>query len=478
MSMRKSLIWSYGSQAANLFVSFLSSVAIARMLDPHEFGVFAFAMAAMGFIGVFTSLNLGSYLVREEQLSRQQLSSLFTLNACEIIIFCMAILIASLVEWMAGAQREISIVLAISVLSPLISIFEFIPASLYQREMDFATLSKVAVIRNVITSIAAVCAVAYGLGAVGLAVGPAVGSLFSVTYFNVRRYRDTIFIPTRRGLRPAFVYGLQIMSISGVAQLAQRISDLSLGRILGLSALGLYSRASNLAGMVFTGIYGQATSVVFVRMAQDLREHGSFHVSFLGSLRMITAAIWPMMIGIAILSRPLIHSIYGGKWDAAAAPLSILMLAQFVVLGFGMNWEVFVLRHQTASQTRFELIRAVCGVALFVGGCFFGIAGAAASRVAEALIGYCLYRPHMDKLVGTRTGEIEIIFRESLGLTAVAVSPALLLMILGSWSYQTPFALVLASVAAGIALWLLAVRHQKHPLFAELLFVRNRLRTD
>jgi O-antigen/teichoic acid export membrane protein len=268
-------------------------------------------------------------------------------------------------------------------------------------------------------------------------------------------------------LKPIIVFGFQIMSISGVAQIAQRMTDIILGSMLGLTALGMYSRASNLSGMIFSNVYGQATGVIFVKLSNDLRDKGTVHETFVQSMKLITCIMWPLLIGIAVLSRPMIHILYGDKWLGAALPLSLLMVAQFVVLGFGMNWELFVLRRETALQTRYEMLRAIATLVVVTIGCLFSIAGAAAGRVAEAILGYFLYRPHMDRMAGTTKGELERVYGESLLLTVIAVAPALVLMLFSGWAADTSVVLVTGAVLLGIAAWFAAMVVRRHPAIEE-----------
>lgn len=479
MSIRKSLAWSYSSQAFVLFVNFASSVILARLLSPREMGVYAFAMAISAILSVFTTLNLHSYIVREGAIEAQTIRAIFTLNAAMNIVLAVVIALIAIVHREFLGEPEIAMVMFVSTAMPLLAIFDFIPTALYQREMNFALLSQLNVCRCVVNVVVVLSCAYEGLGPLSPALGPVAASIFAVGYYAVRRTRDVVAKPTTIGLRPAFIFGIQIMAVSGVAQLAQRLSDVVLGRMLGLAALGLYSRASSLAGIVFSNVYGLATSVVFTKMAKDLREKGSLHETFVLSLRMITAFVWPIMAGIAVLSRPFIHVLYGPKWEGAAAPLALLMVAQFIALGFGMNWELFVLRRETALQARYEGYRAIVGLGAFSIGALFSITAATLGRVAESVLGYFLYRAHVDRLAGTEKGELERIFIESLGLTAIAVSPALVVMMLNDWSFTTDPVLIVVAVLVGTGAWLATICVRRHPLFAEMqrawIMVRGRL---
>ncbi|SEM02210.1 Membrane protein involved in the export of O-antigen and teichoic acid [Sphingomonas palmae] len=468
MSIRKSLLWSYGSQAITFVVSFSTSVVVARLLSPREVGIYALAVAVSAVLAIFMAFSVHTYLVREERVDRALLRSVFTVNAVLSIVLAGALFGMAFVESGYLGQPDVGAVLLLTSMAPLIAIFEFIPTALSMREMRYSLISAVNVVRVVVTSAVTVTLALRGYGAISLAIGPLVAGAVCATIYTATRWRDTVFAPSFANFRPIIAFGVQMISISGVAQLATRGSDLILGRLIGLSALGLYSRASNIQALVFSNVYGAATNVIFSHMSRELHNRGTVHDTFTTSIRNIIAIMWPLLIGLAILARPVVVTLYGERWLGAALPLSLLMVSTFVTLGFGMNWELFVLRKETARQTRFEMLRAIVGTSLFTVGCFFGIAWAAASRIVEAIVGYFLYRPHMDRLAGTRPGELERIYAEGLLLTGAATIPALLLMLWYRWSPATPMLLIAGAIALGVANWTGLLVARRHPLILEI----------
>ena len=177
--------------------------------------------------------------------------------------------------------------------------------------------------------------------------------------------------------------------------------------------------------------------------------------------------MWPLEIGLAILSPPAIYLFYGEKWLGAALPLSLLLIAQAVVLSYGMNWELFVLRDETARQSRLEFIRTLFGFAIFTVGCQFGLAGAALGKVGDASAGYLLYRNHVRNLAELRGNELGMVFVRSALLTVIATAPALVLMVVFRWDPRTPLPLVAGAVISGMMLWLVALVAMRHPLAEE-----------
>ena len=160
----------------------------------------------------------------------------------------------------------------------------------------------------------------------------------------------------------------------------------------------------------------------------------------------------------------------------AASPLSLLMVAQSIILCFGMNWELFIIKNETGRQVRYEAARAVVSVVTFTAGCLFNIAAAAVGRIAEAAFGFMLYRPHINRMAETRPGEFSTIYANSAALTIAAVFPSLALMVSTDWSPRTSPPIIVGSVLLGVLFWLVVLARQKHPLFAELRAVFDKLK--
>ena len=476
MSVRKSVFWAFFGQFISFATNLASSIVIARLLSPREMGIYAVAYAVLGALQIVAAFDMATYVVRAQKVDNRTLDSAFTVNALLALGLAAATLLVSVAGAAFLAEPEVARALRLLALGPLLGIIEFRPLAMIQRESRFRLISVVTVGRSVIAAAVGIAAAYAGASYMSLAygnlafasVGPVVYSLLAREHVRLRLSFE--------GWREMSAFGLRMMSISGLATLAQRLGDIILGKMLNLASLGLFSRASGISTLLFQNIYGTATRVVFVQLARDYREHGVLRDTFLRGVQMITAVMWPLLIGLAVLARPVILLMFGERWLGAAMPLSLLLIAQFVVLGFGMNWELFVLRDETALQTRFESIRAVVSLVLLVIGCTISITAAAASRIAEALVGLCLYLPHMRRLAGIGSGDIAKLYAQSGLPTVAAVAPAIALMEWNDWSAHTPWSQILAATAAGIALWLVAIWAIRHPLRAEFVVLGAKLR--
>jgi len=139
-----------------------------------------------------------------------------------------------------------------------------------------------------------------------------------------------------------------------------------------------------------------------------------------------------------------------------------------VMVSLTLTWELFVVRQETGRQARIEFVRMGAGLVMFAVGCTFGLTGAAAGRIGEALVAVGLYRPHLDRMTDTRLQDFAPIFRRSALLTVSAAAPAGLVMVLHHGSEFTPLTEVIIAIFAGFLLWLLGLFILRHPLIEEV----------
>jgi O-antigen/teichoic acid export membrane protein len=182
---------------------------------------------------------------------------------------------------------------------------------------------------------------------------------------------------------------------------------------------------------------------------------------------MLAAVLWPTLTGLALLSETAIHTLYGPNWVAAALPLSLLAISFMLYLPLIMTTEIFIVCHETRRQLRLESIRSVVAITLFGVGCLFGLAWAAAAKIAENLFALMLFRADIERLTDTSIQDLVPIYAEGAVLSLAATLPTLALILDLDLAGPLPLPAVFTAIGMGGVLWLLTLRALKHPLFAE-----------
>jgi O-antigen/teichoic acid export membrane protein len=474
MSVRRSLAWTYFAQALNFVVTFGSTVIVARLVSPRDFGIFAMANAVSTIINVLMQFGLAKYLMREADLSRDILRSVFTVNVIMTALYVSMVLIGALTAGTLFASAEVGRFLLVFALFPLFAMMEFIPAALCSRNMRFGVIAALSVVRAVVMASATVLLALNGFAYMSFAWAQVLAWVATAICYNVIVWRPDVWRLRMTGIRSILQFGAQMIGISGVSQLSMRAGEMALGSILGLNPLGLYTRASSLPTTLTATIYAAGSNVIFSRLSQDLRETGQFHQTYVRFMRLMLGILWPMMFGLAVLAQPAIVILYGAKWQTAATPLSLVTVASALTVAIGMTSEIFVLRRETPRQVMLESVRSTAGFILFVGGALISLPMAAAAKIAESILAIVLYRKPMAQMVGGPPGELRQVYVEGLLLSAAAVLPSFLLMCWTRFSAQTPLSSIIASVALGGLSWAILLFRRSHPIADEAFRLLNR----
>lgn len=467
MSVRRSLAWTYLAQALSFLVTFGSTVVVARLVNPRDFGIFAMANAVSTIINVLMGFGLAKYIMREMTLSLSKLRSVFTVNVLVSLAYSTSIIAAGITMFKYFGLPEVGRFLLIFSLYPLLAMMEFVPAALCARDMRFGVIGALAVVRAIAMAVATLLFAYSGYAYMSFAWAQVLAWAATAICFNIIVWRPDVWRLRFKDIRSILKFGAQMIGISGVGQLSTRAGEMVLGSMLGLTPLGLYTRASGLPTSLYLTIFGAGSNVMFSRMSRDLRETGDLHETYLRFMRLLLGFMWPMLFGLAVLAQPVIHILYGAKWQAAASPLALLAVSYAVIVGMGMTSELFILRHETQRQVKIESARAAAGFLLFTGGALISLPAAAAAKVAESIFAFLLYRKPMARLIDGPEGEVRRVYLEGLLVSAAAVVPSVLLMCFAGWSAETsPWAIV-GSIAVGGVLWAALLLHQRHPIAVE-----------
>lgn len=475
-SIRHSFAWMTVANGSLFVLQFVVSILIARLLGPYEMGIFAIALSIVGMLSIFRSFGLGTYLIRAQELTKPMLSTLFTINAALASTIALAILLLSAVGGALLKEPGVRDLLLVLAITPVVGIFDFIPASGIERRGEFRTVAVVNIFRYSIANIATLGFAYAGHGYMSLGYGQVISALVAAALNNFFGRRLLVFSFGLRDWRDVMRFGTQVLTISMIGGLQGRLSDLLLSKYLGLVAFGLYSRATSLTGVLWENIQAIILRVLIVDFAEQRRRRMSLRNSYLRLTQVLTGFLWPAFAGISVVSGPLVLLLFGESWTGAILPLSILSLSAALFVPIMVAYDIFVINNETARQTRIEIIRAPVALGLFAIGCMISLEAAASMKVVEAVMMFLIYRPHLERLTDTRWADYASIYGRSLLLTLAAVLPAGVAMTFCGWSAHAPLPIVIAGVGVGVLAWACLLWLFQHPIFEEVKRVVAKLR--
>src|SRR5664280_200404 len=310
-----------------------SSMILARLLSPRDFGLQGMVMAVTGILSLFGDIGLSMATVQRAVVTHEQTSTLFWINVA--LGTGLAMVTAALAPALVAFYHEprlfwITIVLAMTfVLGGLSSQH----SALLMRGMRFVTRVKIE-----ITALAISLAIGIGMAAAGCGYWSLIGMTVSGGLaVLIGLWIAVPWIPGLPhrgcGLRSMFHFGGMVTLNNLVVYIGYNTEKFLLGRYWGAAALGLYGRGYSLVNLPTTQLHSAMFNVAFPALSRLQSDPPRLRGAFLKAYSIVLSMTIPTMIASILFAEEVIRVVLGPKWIGA---IPIFRLLAPTVLVFGL----------------------------------------------------------------------------------------------------------------------------------------------
>jgi PST family polysaccharide transporter len=447
-SLIRSIAWAAAAKWIVQIFSWITTIVVARLLSPDDYGLLGMAGVYLGAIRVLSEFGLAVTVVTFRDLSDEAIAQL---NGLALLIGLTAsaatMLAARPLAIFFNSDRLTLVVVALS-FGFVLTAFKIVPAALLQRNLKFKLLATIEAAASAVLSVAMIVFAAVGFGYWTLVIG----NLLSLAITSVAFYWRcpvAFRLPRWKELRGSMQFTRHQLTGNLLWYTYSNADFLIAGKVLGERMLGLYSLAWTLSKTVpekITGLIIGVTPAYFSAIQDDLPQLRRYLVRITEAIAIVT---FPALIGVALLADLLERVVLGSGWVGIAGPLRLLALYAALNSITPLFSRVLTARR----QTRFLMWNgAAITVALITGfwlGSRWGVVGIAAA--------WLLIDPPMQMLALLRTCRaIELSLAEYLRALWPAFSmTAFMALVLGFLVPQIvtlpPALQLVIAVVAGVA---------------------------
>ncbi len=329
--VRSAVFWRSGTQILAQIIAWGSTLAVIRILDPNDYGIFAMTQVILVFLSFMNGYGLASSIIQAEKVDpiriRQAFGMLLLLNGAIAIL---QILLAPLA---ADYYRQpiVEDLLRVQALIFLATPFMVLPEALMTRNLEF---KKPAIINLISAIVGAVVALYFALN--GHGVWTLIYAPLSIFWTRA----ICLVIAVRFFVWPSFNFkGAGAMFGFGATLLASHLfwtiqsqSDIFIaGRVLDPYELGLYAEALFLTTIFAAKFVPPLNEVAFPAYSRLQDDPKALSWSFLKAVRLIMLISCPLYLGMSVTAAPLVGTLFGPKWLEMTPFVSILALAMPVM---------------------------------------------------------------------------------------------------------------------------------------------------
>jgi O-antigen/teichoic acid export membrane protein len=375
------------AQGAKFVLSLISTMVLARLLIPRDFGLVAMVTTVTSFLRVFKDAGLSIATVQRDRITHTQVSNLFWINVGVSVLSSLVVaFLAPVLAWFYRDSRLIGITLLLST-TYVISGSTVQHQALLKRQMRFKAMAVIEV-----GALATGVTVGIVMALLGFRYWSLVASSLSIEIagflltWSISRWRPQL--PSRRsGVGPLVRFGANRTASDFITSVARGSDNLLIGRVFGPASVGLYSRASDLL-MRPLEQFLSPINAVFLPALSRLQSHPERYRSTFLRVYEAIALIGFLFTGLFLaLARPITLVMLGPKWEQAAIIVGGFTIAAFCVpLANSSTW-LFTSQGRGRDLLVAQSINAGVTFSSFLIGLPFGPVGVAiAFSVASLLV--------------------------------------------------------------------------------------------
>jgi len=387
------------SQAAKFGLNLASTVILARLLTPKDFGLVAMVTAVTGFLAIFRHAGLATPTVQRENITHAQVSNLFWINLavsgmCTLILAALAPVMA----WFYRDSRVTYITLALSTIF-LIGGFRVQHFALLKRQMRFKAIALIEVGSITIGILVGVAMAWWGYrywSLVGMSLATEFGS-FLLTGL-VSQWRPQL--PTRgTGIGPLVSFGVHQTAGNFLFNLARGCDNLLIGRFYGPAAVGLYSRGASLVTRPMEQFLLPVDAVFLPTLSRLQSYPERYRSTFLRLYEAIAMSVFFFSSLLLALAMPATLVLLGHKWAQVSGIFAgFTLTAIHLPLATAANW-LLISQGRGKDIFRVTSINGCLTLASFIIGLPFGPLGVA---IAFSAVGLLIRLPILYYVAGRR----------------------------------------------------------------------------
>ena len=322
--MIQGIAWMIAARLADRAIGMLSTLLLARLLAPEDFGLIAMATAIGGLLDVLSAFSFDLALIQKKDTSRAHYDTVFTLN----VLFglgCCALMVA--LAWPAAhfyqEPRLVTVMLVLSLMYG-VSAFSNVGVISFRKELDFRQEFIFIFARRAVTFIVTIGMALWLHSYWALLLGMCIGRAVTVWM----SYRMSDFRP-RLSLAAAselFHFSRWMLLNNCLGFLRHDGCTFVIGRYFGAAGLGIYTVAYEISNLPSTELVAPINRVTFPGFSK-MGEQALISAAYFRLLGMITLLILPVGIGIACVAEPLVQALLGERWLQAIPLIAILAIS-------------------------------------------------------------------------------------------------------------------------------------------------------
>lgn len=390
----KSVSWQGMNKICSFAMNFIIQIVLARLITPDDFGSLAILNAIIGMANIFVESGVSTALVQKKELDGQDVYTAQIISLTVAIFFCVVLIAAS--GPIAVYYHADSLALPLCVIS-VVLIFNSINSvfsSLLIRNMEFKKLFFRTVTVLPIAGAIGIFLAYRGFGIWALVIYQISTVALNSVVFIIFSKTKFVFRFSLEKAKEIYAFGIKILFAGIVNSIYDTIRTLVIGGTYSKTELAYYDRAYTYSRYTVQIVNSTVTSVALPLFSRKQESREKMVESARKVVRFSAFVMFPVLTGLAAISKPLIITLLTDKWEACIPFFTVFCFLRIPGVITGIDMQMFYAIGRSDISLKYSFLQLILNVLSLLFILKYGIMAIAMNlllvEIVSAIILMCL----------------------------------------------------------------------------------------
>ncbi len=382
----KSLVWKLMERGGVQGIQFIIQIILARLLTPEDYGSIAIIAIFITIANVFVQSGFNTALIQKKDTDELDYSSVFYLSMfVAFIIYIILFIAAPFIAEFYGIDNLTAVIRVISI-TLFFGAYNSIQNAIVAKHMEFRKLFFSSTGAVCVSGIIGIVLAYSGFGVWALVAQQLINQItISVILLFILKWHPKLIFSFER-IRVLFSYGCKLLVSALIDTFYMNIRSLIIGKIYSPTMLGFYNRGDQFPQLIVSNINGSIQSVMLPALASQ--QDNVEQVKKMMRRGIVTSSfiIFPTMVGLAVVAKPLVSIILTDKWLLCVPFLQIFCISYALWPIHTANLQAINAMGRSDIYLRLEIAKKVVGMIILVISLFYGVYGIAVGTLIAGIV--------------------------------------------------------------------------------------------
>ena len=396
---RNAIIWNALDKVSNQVISIVIGIILARILNSSDYGLIGMLAIFIAIANSCIDSGFSSALVRKQNPTEADYNTVFYFNIVVSVFLYISLFVASPAISIFLKEPILINIMRIIGLILIINALSIIPRTVFVRNINFKTQTKVSLISSIGSGF-----VGISMALAGMGVWSLVGQQLSRQLLNTSflwmfcKWHPNLEF-SLKSFNELFGFGSKLLLSGLINTIYQNIYYIIIGRFYASSLLGQYTRAEQFNTIFSTNLTTVVQRVSYPVLSSIQEEPERLREAYRKVIRTTMLISFACMLGLAAVAKPLILILIGVKWLPAVYFLQIICFAGMLYPLHAINLNILQVKGRSDLFLKLEMIKKFIAVGPIVVGIYCGIEYMLWGSVFTSFIAYFLNSYYSARLI-------------------------------------------------------------------------------